>query len=155
MGRDIREVPIDDSGNGGRIETLRFDIADAAVLMHAVMIAGNVAMMSSSPQVEGRIRYYQRKFLEACPPGYEHLQSERDLTDIAIAMIDAKTWSIHRLRQFRSSSDGVTIITIGEKTWHTSMLESAQHKELEACINAIAPIDCQRVERGDDLKHDW
>lgn len=155
MARDIPELPINDSGNGGRIESLRFDIADAAVLMHAMMIAGNAAMMGSSSKVEGRIRYYQRKFLEACPPGYQHLRREEDLSDIAIAMIDSKTWSIHRSRQYRSSTEGKTVITVGDKRWSTSELTPEQHDELKACINAIVPLDCEQVERDDEIKTNW
>lgn len=156
MARDIPELPVDESGNGERLGTLRFDLADAPVLMHALMVQGNLAMMGcGGPKVEGRMRHYQRIFLEACPKGYEHLRRDEDLCDIAIAMVESETWSIHRKRRWQSSTEGPSVITVGSKRWETSTLEIADHDELAACIQAIAPLDCRRTERADELQNNW
>jgi hypothetical protein len=112
-------------------------------------------MGCGGPKVEGRMRHYQRMFLEVCSKGYEHLRRAEDLCDIAIAMIDAETWSIHRKMRWRSETEAPSIITVGEKTWDTSTIEKQAHDELVACLQAIAPLDCTQVEHEDELQHSW
>ena len=54
--RDKSEHPIDETGNGERLRTLTFDIADAAMLMSAAMIGGNSIMMCGRGKAEQRMR---------------------------------------------------------------------------------------------------
>ena len=139
------EITLDTEGNGERIRSLEFDIADAPMLRHAMSIAVATAMMCSGAQAQARLRYYQRKFTELCPPGYQHLRREEDLSEIAIAMNDAPTWSIEfEARPWRD--EGEAIIRVGSRSWSVWSISRPNLEQLTSCINAIAPLSCMQID---------
>lgn len=139
------ECPLDTEGNGTRIRTLEYDIADAPMLRHAMIIASNTALMCGGRNAMGRFQYYRRKFTELCPPGYEHLRREEDLCEIAIAMTGAPCWSIQFVKQ-RWSSNGPAIIRVSDNAWETLSLSPEAFSALSRCIETIAPVGCDKVD---------
>ncbi len=139
------ECALDAEGNGARIHTLEYDIADAPMLRHAMSIAVATAMIGGGGQSQARLRYYQRKFAELCPPGYQHLRREEDLSEIAIAMNDASDWSIeHKKRSW--SDEGEAIIRVGHQTWSVWNITTAHLEQLASCIDTISPLGCRRMD---------
>lgn len=147
--RASKRKSLNKSGNGSRIRSIEFDLADAPVIAHALMIAANVAMMGQTEDSEARLRFYRDQFLAVAPPGHKHLKSEEHLCDIAIQMDQSPTWSIHRMNE-RWSEKGYSIITVGEHAWETYNLTMDEHEALSNCIASIAPLSCEKVEREDE-----
>lgn len=59
MPKKLEELPIDTAGNGQRMRTMTFDIADAAMLYSAMQIGANTVMMCGSGPATERMLYYK------------------------------------------------------------------------------------------------
>jgi len=153
--RDMSELPLDKNGNGDRIRTLEYDIADAPMLAHAMMIAANTAMMCGGGKAENRLHHYKKQFLDTSPAGAKHLRREEDLCDIAIAMAAADTWSIHRSKRWSSDKDGEALITVGNRRWETWKISDEAYAELVQGLVQIAPCRCERIAREDEIARAW
>lgn len=155
MSRSRTPLPIDADGNGTRLATFIYDLADAPMLIHALAIGANTVMMCGGGQAQHRMRWYRDQIAATAPPGWQHLPREEDLANIAIAMATAQRWSIHRKMRWTSDKTAPTIITVGDHEWTTFRLTAAEHDELAACIAAIAPITCEHVARDNDVARSW
>lgn len=153
--RDMSELPISEEGNGERLRTLTYDFADAAMLYSAAMIGANTVMMCAGGKAEQRMRYYQRKFLEACPPGYQHFQREEDIANIAIALMDAEACTFQKIKDYSSSKDAVAKIVIGEHSWESWSKTSAECDEMLSCLREICPLTCEITVLEDEIRRGW
>ena len=152
--RDRNILPIDESGNGERIKSLSFDFADAAMLYHAVLIGGNTVMMGNGGKALQRMRYYEEKFREACPPGYKHFRREEDIANIAIAMMDAEKCHVIRTRRYSDSTEGELKIKAGKVAISTFVLKNEFLEEAIECLRLICPITCE-IEIEDVIERGW
>jgi len=153
--RDMSELPIDESGNGERLRTLTYDFADAAILWSAAMIGANTILMCSGGKAENRMRYYQQKFREACPPGFEHFNREEDIANIAIMMMDADKCTFQRIKRWSSDKDAAVEITIGEKKWNNWSKPLKECEEMLTCLRAICPMTCEIEVLDDKVEGRW
>jgi hypothetical protein len=153
--RDMSELPIDESGNGERLRTLTFDFADAAMLYHAAMIGGNTVLMCGGGKAENRMRYYQNKFREACPPGFEHFKREEDIAVIAIAMMDAERCTFQKIKRWPDDKEAKVEIAIGDRKWGNWGLTLEQCDEMLSCLKAICPMSCEIEVLEDQIKRGW
>jgi len=148
-------LPIDRQGNGSNIHTLEFDIADAPMLAHAVLIGRNTVMMCAGGKATQRMDYYLQKLMEVCPPGYKHLNREEDLCNIVVAMTQASSWSIWRKKKWENDKEGKTIIKVGDKLWSTWVITNEAHDEVISCLVAVAPMNCEREEAENEIERSW
>ena len=155
MKRDMSELPIDESGNGERLRTMTYDFADAAMLYHAMLIGGNTVLMCGGGKAEQRMRYYQNRFREACPPGFERFKREEDIANIAIAMMDAERCTFQRIKNYSSDKDASVKITIGEKTWDNWSKPLSECDEMLSCLKAICPMTCEIEVLEDKIERGW
>ena len=153
--RNGEELPVDQSGNGERLRTLTFDFADAAMLYHAASIAASTIMMCGGGKAQARMLHYRAKFLEACPPGYQHFKHEEDIANIAIAMLDADKCTFQRIRKSYRDQTYDVAVQIGEKKWSSNLgIEHAETNEMLNCLKAIAPMNCE-IEELEDKWDKW
>lgn len=154
--RDMSELPVDESGNGERLRTLTFDFADAAMLYYSTMIGGNTVLMCGGGKAEQRMRHYQNKFREACPPGYQHFKREEDLANIAIMMMDAEKCTFQKVKNYSSSKEMEARVVIGDKIWGSEWnLSAEQADEMLSCLRAICPMTCEIEVLEDEIKRGW
>ncbi|MBS7671674.1 hypothetical protein [Croceicoccus gelatinilyticus] len=140
------ELPLEAEGNGERLRQIEFDQADAPMLLHALIIGANTALMCGGRQATQRMAYYARLIRDLCPPGHEHLRREEDLCEIALAMREAPHWSFTFAPE-RWRSNGEAIIRVGKKAWTSAyMITQPQADELRGCIEAIAPLTCTYID---------
>jgi len=155
MGKNLESLPIDENGNGERLRTLTFDIADAAMLYHAAMIATTTVGMGGGGKAEERMRYYKSKFLEACPAGHKHFKREEDIANIAIVMMDADQCTIQRIKEYSRSPKQSFEIKIGNKKWDNWNLTEEDVGEVIACLKEIAPLTCEITELETKVESKW
>lgn len=155
MGKNLEPVPINENGNGERLRTLTFDIADAAMLYHAAMIAVTTVGMCGGGKAAERMRYYKSKFLESCPAGFKHFKREEDVANIAIAMMDAKQCTVQRIKEYSKSPKQSFEIIIDKRKWDNWNLTEEDVNEAIACLREIAPLTCEIVELETKVESQW
>lgn len=153
--RDMSELPVDETGNGERLRTLTYDFADAAMLYSGMMIAANTVLMCGGGKAENRMRYYQQKFREACPPGFEHFKREEDIANIAIAMMDAEKCTFQRVKRWSSDKDASVEIRIGDKKWDNWSKPIEECDAMLSCLEAICPLNCDIEVLEDKIEKGW
>ena len=153
--RDMSELPVDESGNGERLRTLTYDFADAAILFSAAMIGANTIMMSGRGKAENRMRYYQQKFREACPPGFEHFSREEDIANIAIAMMDADRCTFQLMKRWSSDKDASVEIRIDGQKWTSWSKKLEECDAMLGCLRAICPMNCEIEVLEDKIEKGW
>jgi len=134
--------PVTPVGNGENIVSIEFDRADALIIVHAMQIAANTAMMCGYPDAEARFRHYQEVFTALVPKGAVHLRSEEAFTEIILAIRDKKVWRAEEssARAFQDKIDGDIIV--GDRRWATKLfLTRAEYKDLLDAIISMAPMD--------------
>lgn len=155
MTKDMTPLPIDESGNGERLRTLTYDYGDAAMLWATALLGANTVMMCGGGKAENRMRYYQEKFREQCPPGFEHFKREEDIANIAITMMDAEKCTFQRVRRWRGDKDAVTRIAISGKTWENWSKPDADNEKILECLRAICPMGCEIEVLEDEVQKGW
>ena len=145
MSRQDAPLPLDADGNGRRLATMQFDVADAYMMSRAMLIAANAAMMSGGEDAERRLRFYRQQFEEHAPPLAKLLRHQIDLSNIAIAMDSNPAWSIHRILEWEWSKTGRVVISCGEGRWYCSEMQDEDGVSMIADMLAeIAPMSCER-----------
>lgn len=132
-------VPI---GNGENIVSIEFDRADALMIVHAMQIGANTAMMCGYPDAEARFRHYREVFKTLVPAGAVHLRSEESFTEIILAIRETKTWRAEESRgqAFRDKLDADIIV--GQRSWPTNIwLTRDEYQSLLDAITSMAPMD--------------
>lgn len=153
--RDMSELPVDESGNGERLRTLTYDFADAAMLFAMARLGAATIMMCGSGKAENRMRHYQQKFREACPPGFEHFKREEDIANIAIAMMDAEKCTFQRVKRWSSDKDASVEIRIGDKKWDNWSKPIEECDAMLSCLEAICPLSCEIEVLEDKIEKGW
>lgn len=151
-------LPVDKQGNGSRIKTLEFDEADAYMLMRALSIAVNTAMMCSGKESVQRLTYYKEQLRQFAPSCANRLRRPEDLCEIAILATTVETWSVYRVRERQWSSRARTVIKIGNRFFASSDLfddESTYHQEIVDMIKNIVPLTCSKEDHDDVIGNPW
>lgn len=156
MGRpDLRPLDIDRSGNGQRVRTLEFDLADAVMLAHAVSVCGAEAMLSQAPAALRRLQHYKEFFLSLLPEDAKLFDRDTDLCEIAIMAQDSETWTIHRVRE-HTWSDGRVVVTVGGRRFVSSWIHKAEAVDrMAAVVELLMPVTCVRVPKEDEDGYPW
>lgn len=134
--------PVEPIGNGENIVSIEFDRADALMIVHAMQIGANTAMMCGYPDAEARFRHYREVFKALVPEGAVHLRSEEAFTEIILAIREAKLWRAEEKAgyAFQDKIDGEIIV--GKRSWPTNIwLTRVQFQSLLDAIASMAPMD--------------
>ncbi len=152
MALDITPLPVDETGNGSRLERVTFDRADALVMVHALAIATTTAYMCDSPQAANRLEHYKSLFQAMVPPVLKKLRREEDASEIVIAMASADTWGIaqERIPSWDRERGAQVTITVGERAWKTwDRLTEEEFAEMAKAFEDLAPLTCVRIGSSD------
>ena len=157
MSRDLTPLLIDTDGNSRRIRTIQIDEADAYMLVRALGIAINTAIMCGGQESVRRLQHYKEQIKALAPPAAKYLRRETDLCEIAIAASTAETWSIYRVRENSYIGKYRTIILIGNRQFGSDYVDNVfVHQHLTDMISHIIPLTCSRVEHDDEIvKNIW
>lgn len=149
---DTRPLDIDRSGNGERIRTMEFDMADAVMLASAMSIASGMALMNRSPLALRRLQHYKDFFRSLLPEDAKLLDRDGDLCEIAILATENADWTIHRIKEKEWSRTSRVVVTIGERRFTSDdLLEEDGLERIAAVVESIVPMTCRRTPREDEI----
>lgn len=141
--------------------TLEFDVTDAPMLMHAMMIAANTAKLCQHPDAERKLRAYQRMFQAFIPPQAMRFEEEA-WGELGMALMDAtrvtvfiapKAWEEHRtwwsegrlaVRIWRAGEDAEPLTFYGDRR-HDSYVQKNDIVSVQALVRVLqelAPMGC-------------
>ncbi len=152
MVSDRSPLPLDDAGNGSRLRTITIDEADAYMLARAMMIASNTAMMSGAGTGLRRLNHYRELFLSLAPPAAKLMRNSTDVCELAVALAEAESWSIHRELNWSWDKTGYGYVSIGNRHWGTK--EPVSQEEVASIVEMIthlAPLGAVQITREDVL----
>lgn len=147
--------------------TIEIDVSDAPMLVHAMQIAANTAMMCGHPEARKRFQQYRDVFKAFAPAESDYFDEEA-WGEIGMALAQAKTFRVfldedHWDKRARAEGRGRWSISyhlfvqIGEQVWHAKHLRRgmAPHETIKAgdprvkavfdVLASLAPIDCEGV----------
>lgn len=153
--KDLTPLPIDESGNGSNIVQVSFELADLPMIISALQIGRNTVMMCGGGKAEKRMNFYVEMVKKLAPAGWEHFQREEDIANIALAMAENPEWSIHQKKRWKSDKKGESVVTVGKMRWETWSTTDEEHAQMIACLQAIAPLTCDQVEKENEYDKSW
>lgn len=141
--------PVNVAGNGERIRHIAIDTADASALFYALSLGANTAMLCGHYDAEARLRYYADIVRQLAPAGARFFSRKETLCEIVIAMGENEAWTMLRQKhRFRDKLD--VSVSVGPQIWDVARdLDDEHADEIEACLQALAPMTCQQIDWAD------
>ncbi|AXK44050.1 hypothetical protein [Erythrobacter aureus] len=139
--------------NGRNMHSMEFPLADLLMMMEAMRIKGNVAMMSPYKGAEDRLREYQARFDALIPPHARQFDSMA-LCEINIELQEASYFHIftqrpHGQRWWHETSEGRLVVQINGKRWSTKSSNIKKDDEVYNgvldLLKELAPMDCDPI----------
>lgn len=157
MDKRLEPIPIDVSKNGSKIRTFEFEEADALMIVKALSIAINTAMMGGGQQSIGRLRYYKQKMMSHVPEGGTLFKRDTDLSEIAICSTAAPTWSHYRIKEREWSNRFRGVIMVGTRKFGSGELFESEElfQKMISAASALIDINCQYTESPDVVGNIW
>jgi hypothetical protein len=143
----------DSNGNGRNVRMVPIQLGDILMLMEAMRLAGNTAMMSSLPLAEKRLREYQAMFDDMVPAGARIFDGEV-WAEINITLATATSYRVFVQKKderyyWGSDYSGYLIVQVGERSWRSLKWDVRNDgEEMKAVIQTLeelAPLDCVRT----------
>lgn len=132
--------------------TLEFDVMDAPVLMHALLIGANTAMLCGKPGAQARLRQYVAILREIAPDESKLFDAE-DWCELGLALATAKKVQVGLKNpkwRGRFNRDYAIQVTIGTKHWFSDksyfMPGAEEVGKLSRLLAEIAPVGCEIVQ---------
>ncbi len=137
-------------GNGRNIHSLDFPLGDMLMMMEAMRLAGNTAMMYPKPVAEARFREYQERF-NALVPEPARQFSGFDLCEINIALQEASSFHVFIARptgrQWWYNGSGRLTVQVDGDRWSTKNSNIEHGDEVFNAVldllTDLAPMDCE------------
>ncbi len=128
--------------------TLRFDISDAPMLFHAMVIARNTAWMSGRHMAKERLERYKAMIAEVMPPITNRFDEE-GWAEMGMTLCTAPSFRVHFVKGHSWDKMARCMITTGEQTWGSRREDfdpnSADAEAVFEALQQIAPLDCEGV----------
>ena len=124
--------------------TLEFDLTDANMLMHAMMIAANSAMMCGNHAAQSRLKYYY-KMLERFVPQACKIFSAEKFAEIGLALPKAERVYISFHKKYGAYYNASITVRINHEQWVSDRFDSHKDctklKDFVALIKELADVD--------------
>ena len=147
--------------------TIEFDLMDAPMLVHAMMIAANTAKMCGHRDAEKKLRAYQAVLKTFVPPEAAHFDEEA-WAELGMALMEAqhfhvtvtqKSWEHHKWW----SEGHLTVICQGRaykanrgSDCYVKRGDDTAPQALYKVLKELAPMDCAGSwDNGKDEEEKW
>lgn len=141
--------------------TLEFDVTDAPMMLHAMQIAANTAMMCGHPSARARFQQY-RDFFKSLIPAEANFFGKEVWGEIGMALATAKTFRVYldednfdkmdRARGRPRWNVGYCLfVQIGDTAWKAKYelrdmkAGDPRARAVHDLLQSLAPIDCVGV----------
>ncbi|MFZ3482207.1 hypothetical protein [Sphingomonas sp. 3-13AW] len=131
------------------MRTIEFDEADAPMLMAAMRLAANTALMYGEDQRNAmhRLRFYRDLFQQFAPAEASLFSDEETWTEIAIAMEGAEAFEVSwKPGSWPCYDRGRATVTINDRHWETGYSTAVTREAalgLAKALATMAPVTCE------------
>lgn len=131
--------------NNRRTRTIEIDVADAAMICHALMIAANTALMCNQHDARKRLKAYKDTLNKLLPDIADVFEGEV-WSEIAMALDSHKTFKVFFVRpNWRQYGDGYVAVAVGDRTWTSRKSEYPSEdpvfQRVYDYLMELAPLD--------------
>ncbi|UTC29695.1 hypothetical protein BAJUN_00650 [Bajunvirus bajun] len=140
--------------NGALTQNLEHQLYEAPLILHALLIAGNTAMMCQQPEAKRMIDALKAKLRATIPVEAFHFDEE-DFATFGKALQEPVTYHVFYHRSNRFSRIGYIHVRIGDREWksrsyNTHEKDAETVEKVGLMLEKIAHMDAVRLGVPDD-----